>query len=90
MSSEQPRGKTVNEGGSSGHKDAPVTQPRSGPVRYQLIDKDGLSVCDWGLSTRTFETASAAAEEARRRWPDQEQDPDRTGAGWDVQQMGAE
>ena len=28
------------------------------------------------------------AEIAKQLWPDQEQDPDRTGAGWDVQVAG--
>lgn len=26
---------------------------------------------------------------ARQAWPDQQQDPERTGAGWDVQAIGA-
>ena len=52
------------------------------PVRYELIDKDGNSA---GL----FMTAQMAAEYAAAKWPDQEQDEDRTGAGWDIQIAGA-
>lgn len=46
--------------------------------RYELIDKDGNS---WGF----FDTAARASGLANRTWPDQEQDPDRTGRGWDIQ-----
>lgn len=49
------------------------------PRRYALIDKDGNTL------DRKFETAFAAALFAIRFWPDQGQDPDRTGAGWDVE-----
>ena len=55
-----------------------LPQSDSRPVRYELIDKDG-NVC--GI----FGTASTAAIIARQRWPDQEQDEDRTGVGWDIQ-----
>lgn len=54
------------------------------PVRFELIDKDG-NVVDWGNSPAEFKRAADAARYARQRWPDQEQDPDRTGKGWDVQ-----
>lgn len=57
--------------------------PEKRPVRYELIDKDGRSV-------RTFINARAAAEHAKYLWPDQEQDEDRTGKGWDIQIVGAE
>lgn len=63
--------------------DTPVTQPRSGPVRYELIDKDGVA-------HGPFTTAKIAVGIAMATWPDQEQDPELTGKGWDVQVMGAE
>jgi hypothetical protein len=53
-------------------------QPRSGPVRYELIDKDGKVICEHGAAIN-------CAIAANLLWPDQEQDPDRTGKGWDVQ-----
>lgn len=46
--------------------------------RYRLIDKDGNPV---GI----FDTANEAALEAKRRWPEQEQDEEHNGTGWDVQ-----
>ena len=49
------------------------------PVRYELIDKDGHP------RGPHFETARECAELAARIYPDQEQDPDRTGKGWDIQ-----
>jgi hypothetical protein len=51
-------------------------------VRYELIDRAG-NVYD------TFNTAGNAAAMAKHLWPDQEQDPDRTGNGWDIQIAGA-
>lgn len=50
-------------------------------TRYELIDKDGKT-------HGPFETAYAASLWAIREWPDQEQEPDRTGIGWDVQIVG--
>lgn len=35
-----------------------------------------------------YPTAQEAAAAAKEKWPDQSQDPDRTGAGWDVQVAG--
>lgn len=35
-----------------------------------------------------FKSATEAARWAARRWPDQEQDEDRTGQGWDLQVAG--
>lgn len=48
------------------------------PARYELIDK-------WGRERGQFRTAQAAADWAAHLFPDQEQDPDRTGKGWNVQ-----
>lgn len=37
-----------------------------------------------------YPTAQAAAEVAKAKWPDQEQDEGRTGKGWDVQVVGCD
>lgn len=55
----------------------------NGPVLYALIAKDGRVV-------GTFRTALEAADLAKSVWPDQEQDEERTGKGWDVQVAGVE
>lgn len=57
-------------------------RPRA-PTLYELIDKDGHLV---GI----FNMACDAAVVAKHRWPDQQQDPDRTGRGWDVQVVGCD
>lgn len=50
--------------------------------RFELIDKDG--------NVRgPFKSAADAMSYATKRWPDQEQDPDHTGRGWDVQIAGS-
>jgi len=74
----------VNEPRSAAKTDTPVTRGRSGPVRYEVVDKDGK------LMKGKFRTAQEAGEAARWMWPDQEQDEDRTGKGWDVQVEGCE
>ena len=51
------------------------------PARYELIDKDG----NWAAE---FSTADFCAVYAKSLWPDQKQDPERTGKGWDVQVVG--
>lgn len=61
-----------------------TTQPGSRPVRYQLITKEGI--CWAGME---FNTAREAIYKASALWPDQSQDPERTGKGWDVQVVGA-
>lgn len=58
--------------------DTPVARDVSRPVLYELIDRDGVN-----HGERT--SAAYLAELACRLWPDQEQDPDRTGKGWDIQ-----
>jgi len=55
----------------------------NGKARYELIDKDGNSA---GIFDRVFDAGWYAVS----RWPDQEQDEDRTGKGWDVQCVGCE
>jgi tetrahydromethanopterin S-methyltransferase subunit H len=51
-------------------------------IRYELIDK-------YGMRRGIFDSAAKAAEAAERIWPEQSQDHDRTGRGWDVQVVGA-
>lgn len=51
------------------------------PARYRLIDKDGRA------DSRTFESATQLAEWAHHLWPDQEQDEDRSGKGWDIEEV---
>lgn len=55
----------------------------SGPVRYELIDKDGKPVADW------YRSAQHAAAAAQILWPDQQEDPDETGTGWHVRVVGS-
>lgn len=63
------------------------------PTRYELIDKDGNVVAqptpDGAERPLTFDAATAAAAYARSLWPDQEQDEERTGKGWDIQTVEA-
>ena len=73
----------VNEPRSAAKTDTPVTRSRSGPVRYELIDKDGQ------IAARHSSAAWLGAI-AKEWWPDQEQDEDRTGKGWDVQVVGCD
>jgi hypothetical protein len=54
------------------------------PTRYELIDKRGR------VHVETFVSVLAAAECAKLIYPDQEQDEDRTGQGWDVQVVGCD
>ena len=54
------------------------------PTRYELIDKDGRPVLG------TFDNAIDAATVAKMRWPDQSQDEERSGKGWDIQVVGAD
>lgn len=59
-----------------------LTQPRSGPVLYAVVDKKGV------ILPAGFTTASAAYQYANRLWPDQEQDETRSGFGWDIEVVG--
>lgn len=47
-------------------------------MEVQVIDLEGT---EYG----PFKTAQEAAEFAKSRWPDQEQDEERVGNGWDVE-----
>ena len=73
----------VNEQRSAAKNDTPVTRGRSGHVLYELLDKHGRVVA-------TNKSAFVLARAAQLYWPDQEQDEDRTGKGWDVQVVGCE
>ncbi len=53
------------------------------PVRYELIDKDGHSI------TTSVSVASLASL-AGCLWPDQTQDEERSGKGWDIQVVGCD
>ena len=74
----------VNVTGTGEKIDAPLTQPRSGPVLYEVVNCMGV------VSPRKFDSVQEAAAFAKYAFPDQSQDPDRTGAGWTVQQVGAD
>ena len=50
---------------------------------YLLTDKRGKV---WGR----YRSAFRAAEAAKEQWPDQDQDPDDTGKGWNVREERAE
>jgi hypothetical protein len=68
----------MNNRGTNGHS---VTEALP---KYELIDRLGRR------HVETFDSATSAAACARQIYPDQEQDPDRTGKGWDIQVVGAE
>jgi len=59
-----------------------LTQAGSRPVRFELVSYRGEIF-------GPYPTAQAAAEAAKEKWPDQEQDEDRTGEGWDIQVVDA-
>lgn len=67
-----------NEAKTGSKMSTNLTQPRSRPVRYHLISADGYR-------DGPYDSAQEAAKAAKRYWPDQEQDEDRTGNGWDVE-----
>lgn len=53
------------------------------PTRYELIDKDGkVVVQDTDMRQLIFLAESM--------WPDQEQDEERSGKGWDIAVVGAD
>ena len=53
-------------------------------TQYELVRADGV------VSPMKFDTAAQAVEAAGYLWPDQEQDEDRTGKGWDLQVVGCD
>lgn len=56
----------------------------NGKTLFEVVSRRG------NISERKFASAQAAAEYAKECFPDQEQDEDRTGKGWDIQVVGAE
>lgn len=72
----------VNESETNPKSGTPVTQRRSGPVRFRLISPSGHSM-------GTFDTALEAASASSGFWPGIGQDEDRTGAGWDIEVVGS-
>lgn len=52
-------------------------------IRYEVVSCVGVK------SPMKFDTIREAIKFAEYAFPDQEQDPDRTGRGWDVQVVGA-
>ncbi len=71
--------KTANIHGTSGGS---VTEGLPGR-RYEIVSSRGH------ISSLKFDKATDAVAYAKECWPDQEQDPERTGKGWDVQVCGA-
>lgn len=52
----------------------------------EALPERAYELVDWqGYVFGPFGTAEAAANYGRTHWPHQEQDPDRTGKGWDIQ-----
>lgn len=51
--------------------------------QYEVIDKDGQV-------HGPFHGIIQANAYCQEKWPDQEQDEDRTGKGWDIQVVGAD
>lgn len=70
---------SVNDNGTESKIDTPLTQPGS---RYVLIDKHGNQF-------GPYASAYHAGLAAKAAWPDQEQDEERRGFGWDVQVVGS-
>lgn len=52
--------------------------------QYEVVSARG------NVSSIRFNTAAEAVDYATQCWPDQEQDPDRTGKGWDIQISGVD
>lgn len=71
----------ANEARTGSKIDTPVTQPRSGPVHYEL-----LVIKTFG----PFNSHEDAVAHARKFYPGLEQDADHVRDGWDVQVVGIE
>lgn len=53
-------------------------------------DKPQFELVSWrGEIFGPYPALEDAARAAKDKWPDQEQDPDRAGRGWDVQVAGS-
>ena len=75
-------GSSVNLEGTCAVIDTKLAQPGSPSVRYEIVSYRGEIF-------GPYDSMEAAAQAAREKWPDQHQDEDRTGAGWDIQIQGA-
>ena len=65
--------------------DASTKQTRSvHPTRYEVVNNMGI------VSPMKFDTIGEAVKFAEYAFPNQEQDEDRSGAGWDIQIAGAD
>lgn len=71
-------GSAVNDRGTDSQTGTRLTQPGSRPVRYRLLDSIGLAF-------GPYPTAEAAVAMANDLWPDQQQDEERSGKGWDIE-----
>lgn len=63
--------------------DTQLAREGSRPVRFEIVSYRGEIF-------GPYPSMGAAVQAALEKWPDQEQDEDRTGKGWDVQSVGAE
>lgn len=72
----------MNEDRTCANPSTPRAQKGSGPVRVEVIDR-------FGQMHGPFKCLVDAAAYVKRMWPDQEQDEDRAGRGWDVQVVGS-
>lgn len=72
----------MNTKRTSGRSCAETVPPHR--TQYELVRADGV------VSPMKFDTAAQAVEAAGYLWPDQEQDEDRTGKGWDIQVEGCD
>jgi hypothetical protein len=52
-------------------------------TNYEVIDKDGIA-------HGPFHNIIQASAYAQEKWPDQEQDEERSGNGWDIQIIGCD
>ena len=68
----------MNDKGTCSPSDTPLAQGRSGPVLYELVSYRGEIF-------GPFPSVQRAAMFAAVRWPGQDQDEERIGAGWDIE-----
>ena len=55
-----------------------MSETKLPPLRFRLLDKEGIAF-------GPYHTRQAAMDMARELWPEQEQDEDRAGLGWDIE-----
>lgn len=79
MMTEEQDGTDLRDGNGTGAKiDTRLTQRRWQPVLWELVSYRGEIF-------GPYTSAQEAAEVATHKWPDQEQDEERSGKGWDIQ-----